>query len=651
MSKKKSSTEKNVENKDQKLSKKEMEDEVVSKADSLELESILDEDYQKLKRTHPIFIHIFSILLVIASILSFLYVITRSATSLYPILCSLLITVFTIVFAGIVYSSSKKNPWILWIGEILLFVYFFISILSLNTPRMISSDVVPNFIGKSLTDVVKWANKNHITIVQEYEYSDMIEEYSIISQNYSTDTSIKDISELTVSVSEGPNPSKEIVIPSMITWDSDRVLQYIKDHYLNNVVVEFISSDKAENTVIEQSVIGNLKRNDELRLVFSYGEELGFQEVTLIDFTNKSKFEVEFYMKQHQLRYEFGEDYSDTIKKGYALSQSIAAGDVVSVNDQRITVTISKGPKIEVPNLSKMSLEKITEWAIQNKLKLSFKDAYDDSIPENGIVQTNYSKGDIVEQGTVISITLSRGPLKMQKFTSINDFYSWADKYGILYEEEHEFSDSVSTGDIIQFSYKAGDVIKNNDIIIVTISDGIQKSVPNLKGLTKSQAISKLKKVGLNYSFVYRESNEDKDTVIGQSISAGSEVSSNTTISITLSSGQKSSNSSNNTSNNNSNNNNNEEDEPSPTTCTTCPRISPAVISSYLADDEETCSDAISKIKSAIQNICPGIQVDIRCQQAYGYHSKDFISGFNGGTKYNGETLTSCSSISIVIAQ
>ena len=45
------------------------------------------------------------------------------------------------------------------------------------------------------------------------------------------------------------------------------------------------------------------------------------------------------------------------------------------------------------------------------------------------------NKGDILEQGTVISVTLSRGKLKMPKFNSIGEFREWADKYGIIYEK------------------------------------------------------------------------------------------------------------------------------------------------------------------------------------------------------------------------
>ena len=401
----------------------------------------------------------------------------------------------------------------------------------------VSQNKVQNFTGKTLTDVVKWANQNNIKVTQEYEYSDMVPEYEIISQSIKEGTNIKDIDEIVVSISEGPNPYKEIIVPSMLTWDSERVINYVLSNHLSNVIVEFVVSDQVKDTVIEQSKSGNLRRNEELKLVFSYGDEGNSNEVTLMDMTDKTKFEIEFYMKQNRLNYDFVYDFSDVISKGHGIKQSVTPGTVVTVNGDKIQVTISKGPKIEIPDLSGKSVEELTEWAIENHLKLEFIDQYDDTVKKGKVISIDKEKGDVVEQGTYIKVVLSLGSLKMPKFKNIDSFYTWADKYGIKYEVRHEFSDSVPAGEVIEFSYKTGTVLKNDDAIVVTISDGAQTTVPNLKGLSKSEAIKKLKNAGLNYNFAYKNNSASKDTVIGQSISSGSAVSSGTTVTITLSNG------------------------------------------------------------------------------------------------------------------
>ena len=101
-----------------------------------------------------------------------------------------------------------------------------------------------------------------------------------------------------------------------------------------------------------------------------------------------------------------------------------------------------------------MTIVEVTEWAIKNRLKINFTEAYDDSVKVNGIIDANYQKGDIIEQGSVVKVTLSLGTLKMPKFKSLNDFYTWANSHQIRYEEKHEFSDKVKAGEVISYSHK-----------------------------------------------------------------------------------------------------------------------------------------------------------------------------------------------------
>ena len=487
---------------------------------------------KKLKK-HTI-VNIIVILSLVFSIISFAFIVLNKSSSIISLLSSLLLTIFVICFSVVSITYKRNSKSMILVGSLLLIGYFVLGFI--NTEDGVISISVPNFSGKSITEVMKWASKNSITVNQEYEYSDMVPEYRIISQE--TIKKNNKVTDLKVAVSEGANPSKEIIVPSMIGWDTERVLKFIKDNYLSNVSVEFIQSDMAKDTVINQSASGNLKRDDELKLTFSYGEELDTSEVSLIDFTNKSRFEVEFYMKQHQLKYKFEEEFSSKVKRGYAVKQNIAAGEKVNVNDTEVIVTISKGPEIKVPNLKKYSMTEITEWAINNKVKLNFSDSYDDTVKKNNIISTSVNEGDIIEQGTVVKVVLSRGNLKMPEFDSLEGFYEWANRYNIKYEEQHEFSDTVEAGKVISYSYKTGSIIKNGDSITVKISDGVKRSVPSVVGLSKNNACGKLEDAGLNCSVSYRNSTESKDKVLSQSISAGSEVSNGTTVVISVSNGK-----------------------------------------------------------------------------------------------------------------
>lgn len=545
-------------------------------------------------------------LLVIVSLIQFIIILISKDSSISDLINNLIITIFTVLFSIVGITYKRNNKKLLLVSGLILLSYFILNIN--NTFSFVKSpiSVVPDFSNRSLTEVMKWASKNNILVNQDYEYSDMIQEYRVISQSVDSGKSVSGIKEIDISISDGPNPYKEIIVPSMIGWDDERVINFVKDNYLENVNVEFVKSSKPVDTVIEQSSSGNLKRNDELKITFSYGEELGYEGYNLMDFTNKSKFEIEFFMKQHQLKYEFEYVFSSKIKRGYGVKQNIEPGVKVNVNDTVVKLSISKGPKIIVPDLSKMSVNEITEWAIKNKLKLDFKDSYDDTVKEGEIIKTDKNEKDVLEQGTVVTVTLSRGNLKMPKFTSMNDFREWADKYGITYEEKHEFNDKVAIGEIIGFSYDEGDTIKNGDSISVTISDGKQVEVPNVVKSSKKDAISKLENAGLTYNISYKYSDSvQKDKVISQSISAGSKVGTGTTVSIIISNGKKPASSSNNN-NNNGGGSSTPKPNPSPVTppAPVCENITVYIQPSFISNIPETTCNSVKAAYPKLKFSC-----------------------------------------------
>ena len=467
---------------------------------------------------------------------------------------------------------------------------------------------VENFTNKSLTEVIKWSQANKIDIEQIYEFSDLVDEYKIISQSKSENTSLKNLNKLTVVVSEGPNPDKEIIIPNMVTWNVDKVVNYINKNHLNNVKVSYKESDKIRNTLIEQDKSGTVKRSDEINLVFSLGEE-EINEIKLENLENKSLLETEIYLKQNLIDFDIDYDFSNKIKRGYVIKTDRKIGTTLNKND-KIKIIVSKGKKIKVPNLNKYSMTEITNWIIKNKLKLEFTDKYDDQIKENKVISVNYNENDIIEEKTLIKVVLSKGKLVMGSFESLDDFKTWANKYGINYEEKYVFNNEVESGKVISYSHKKGDTIKNDDTIIITISQGEKTKIPDVIGKTKEDAIKVLEKAKLKYNFVYESSSKAKNTVLKQSLSPNSEVGADTTITLTLSNGKEPTNDNNsnkqsskqqqNNSNNNSNNNNNSSNNnqntntPTPS-CDTNDKTRIYIYDELLADSASATCENIKK--------------------------------------------------------
>ena len=630
-----------------KVSEKDIKKESIKTADKINEETVSKEikniapirDSKKYK--HPI-INGFSIILLLVSFAYFIISLFFSKeANISTLINSLLLILFTILFVSVSITTVRKNKNGFLVSSLLLFSYFIFGILTTLDIINIPSKTVIDFTNMSLTDVIKWSDNNDVKIIQNYEYSDMILEYFIINQDVKAGTKLKEIDEITIAISEGPSPYKEVILPNMIGWNTDDVLEFIKKNYLSNVSVEFIQGTTNENTLIEQSKSGNVRRNEEIIFTFSYGDERHYSEVKLIDLINKSKFDAEFYLKQWGIKYEFDYDFSDKIERGKVMAQDVKAGEtiIISGDDAKtLKVTISKGPKIIVPDLSKFDAAKITEWVIDNKLKIEFKERYDDSIEESGVIEVSCKKDDVLEEGTLITVTLSKGKLVMEKFDSYSAFREWADTYGIGYEEAHEFSDDVAAGNVIRYSYNVGATIKNGDVVIVTISDGRKVAVPNVVGSTKSQAQDKLSKAGLNYSFVYKYSSSvAKGKAISQSMSAGSEVSQGTTVTVTISNGPTPA------SNTGSNNNSSGNTKPTTPTCTpqtyTIGRNLNNIFANYSGFDTVK-----SQLYSFFASNYPNVKINV-----VGVDGGDATSGSYIGGIGPGSSVTSCNSTAYTI--
>ena len=480
---------------------------------------------------------IVSFLLLGVSIVSFLISLFREdAISIYTLLANFLLVFFTILFVGLAITNKRNNKTLIYIGEGIFLVFYLISSFSsLGILKDKEEEKYIDFSGKRITEVMDWAIAHNVDVDTIYEYSDMIPEYHVIAQDKKVGTTIHNSEKLKISISDGTDPNKEVIIPKMETWDDKKFIDFVEENYLSNVHVEFVSSDILPNTVIEQSKTGTIRRSDELKVTFSYGESRNYDEVVLKDLTKKSKFEAEFYCKQYGISCEFQKEFSKEVKQGKVMSQKQKVGEKINIHNGTVTFIISNGPEIVVPNLTNMTTNQITAWIIQNKLKLSFTDQYDDSIAKNKVIKTNYGKGEKVAQGTIIEVTLSKGALKMKSFKSLDDFTTWAEKYHINYRIQHEYNDKVDVGKVISYSYKKGETLKNDDVIIVKVSDGKKKGVPDVVGMTKAKATTAMKDAGLNVNYVYSYDDGETGLVLSQSISAGSDVTEGTTVTLNIS--------------------------------------------------------------------------------------------------------------------
>ena len=520
-----------------------------------EIKNILfDDDIKKVKKENntneikkPKAANIFLSITYVAAIFLFIFLILDSSNQInqiYQIINAFLILFIITSFLVSFKKSFFKNKSFATVTTSLL-VLITITFNGLYMTKIIklpTQSFLPDFESKNLTKAINWTEENKIKTEQNFEYSDTEEKYSIISQSKKPETLTKDIEKIDFTVSNGPDYNKDVILTDMTNWNVDDVLKLVDNNFLNNVAINFEENLNTEkDTVISQSNTGNIKRNTPLIFNISLGDKNSLKPIKLKDLKNESLLHAEVYLGRNGILYELKYDFSNTIKKGNVITSSVKEGTTVKP-DEKITLTISKGKEIKVPNLKNKTMSYITKWMVENNIQINYKDRYDNNIKSGRVIESNYKEGDIIEEGTTVDIIFSKGPLVMKKFDNINDFKSWADTNGIKYEIKEEFNEEIEKDKIIKTSIEEGKNINLEETITVYVSKGIAVKVPNFIGKSKSEVQKECDSLGINCSFTESYSTKTKGTVIAQNINAGTEISKGDTIVITLATNKKTNN-------------------------------------------------------------------------------------------------------------
>lgn len=420
----------------------------------------------------------------------------------------------------------------------IIFIIGLISVNILNNYGVFTKkiDLLDNFVGLSINDILKWSEENNIKIEQIYEHSDNIDEFNIISQDISPNTPLNEIDSIKLIVSSGPNYDKIVIIPNLVGSDITELLKIKEKLLLNNINIEYVKSNESKNIIVSQSLKGQYSRNTQITFQVSLGNDIN-KEILMIDLIGKDLFDASIWLKQNSVNYEITYEFNDK-ERNTILSQDIKDGININTERDKLHLVVSKGQSITVPDLINMSNDEIINWISDNNLKIEFNEIFHTSISLGKVVTANYKKGDIVENGTLIKITTSKGQIIFPKVTTLQEIKTWASNYNIIINEEYATNSSVAKGNIISSTYKENDIVDPTKPISVIVSTGKPITVPNFYNMSKSEISSKCQSLGLVCTFYESSySNINYNNAISQSVAANSTVTSGKTVSIGLSKG------------------------------------------------------------------------------------------------------------------
>lgn len=161
------------------------------------------------------------------------------------------------------------------------------------------------------------------------------------------------------------------------------------------------------------------------------------------------------------------------------------------------------------------------------------------------IMSQSKDAGKFLEKDLTIEVVVSLGKKKIQVPNVYNKTEAQAkstfDSSGIEYTVKYENHASIEEGHVIRTDPKRGESITKDKIVKIFVSSGpetVYTTVPDITGISRSEAAAKLQSSGLKLGSVTEVSNSmTKGYVVSQSIKAGNQAAVNSSVNITISTG------------------------------------------------------------------------------------------------------------------
>lgn len=244
-----------------------------------------------------------------------------------------------------------------------------------------------------------------------------------------------------------------------------------------------------------------------------------------------------------------GREASDQYAEGQIMKQSIDAGTKVDKHTT-VEVVISTGKSIKtvaIPDVFNLDEDKGKKALDAVKLLSTVDYKFDSSVEEGKVISTDPAAGTVVNEGTKVTIYVSKGSEKVKVSDvvekSLSDAQSALTEQGLQVSVSEEYSDTVKEGFVISSNPTAGTKVEKGATINLVVSLGPEEvlvDVPGVQNMIRSQAESTMVSAGLSVNVVEEYSSSvTADYVISQSAPKGSQVAEGTTITIVVSLGSE----------------------------------------------------------------------------------------------------------------
>ena len=272
---------------------------------------------------------------------------------------------------------------------------------------------MPNFEGKTKTDVAAWVKQQGIQtsgIIFEEDYYFDYDENVIISQSIEAGKKVKENVKLTFVSSLGADPDELIKTPDLMNMTKAEIQDWISKNKLTKTKVTTAYSDEVEEgNVISFAYSGcdedTFTRSSTLKISVSKGPAPA-GTIAVEDFVKQDFSIVEAWGKKNGIVIEKVTNYSDKILKDAVISQSIEAKKTIKEGDT-LTVVVSLGKGIKVPDFTLMSDDEVDEWIKENSLYCKVKEMYSETSAY--VLEQSIKANSYISEDSKLTLTLNLG--------------------------------------------------------------------------------------------------------------------------------------------------------------------------------------------------------------------------------------------------
>lgn len=274
--------------------------------------------------------------------------------------------------------------------------------------------VVPDCVGENISCVTDWAKQNRVensSLVRHEEYNNTYNENIVIDQSLQAGKKVKPTTPFTITVSLGPDPDEAIAFPADIKNMTQEELNEWKNE---NKLLKTKITTQYSDTVPSGGVISyevrngsedNFTRGTTLNVVTSKGPAPAGQ-VTVDKLEGKTLVEIETWASQKKINLIKQEAFNDKIEAGYIISSDKKQGDTIREGDS-VTVVVSRGKGVHIPNLVGYTKEQLEAWQHANTGVVCVPTSIYNPAPEGSVISQSIT-GQTVESGTVLELTVSK---------------------------------------------------------------------------------------------------------------------------------------------------------------------------------------------------------------------------------------------------